>query len=167
MKALALPHSSLPLVINTPLSNSGLYYGFYTFSSPSAYGVRPLPLTLITLDDWALATITGADSEKYMQGQVTADVSQMTENQHLLAAHCDAKGKMWSNLRLFRDGDGFAWIERRSVREPQLTELKKYAVFSKVTIAPDDERVLLGVAGFQARAALANIFSELPSKKNR
>ncbi len=48
----------------------------------------------------------------------------MTEDQHLLAAHCDAKGKMWSNLRLFRDGDGFAWIERRSVREPQLTELK-------------------------------------------
>ncbi len=71
----------------------------------------------------------------------------------------DAKGKMWSNLRLFRDGDGFAWIERRSVREPQLTELKKYAVFSKVTIAPDDERVLLGVAGFQARAALANLFT--------
>ena len=126
-----------------------------------------LPLTLMTLDDWALATITGADSEKYMQGQVTADVSQMTENQHLLAAHCDAKGKMWSNLRLFRDGDGFAWIERRSVREPQLTELKKYAVFSKVTIAPDDERVLLGVAGFQARAALANLFSELPSKEKQ
>ncbi|MGU0044129.1 tRNA-modifying protein YgfZ [Escherichia coli] len=88
-------------------------------------------------------------------------------NQHLLAAHCDAKGKMWSNLRLFRDGDGFAWIERRSVREPQLTELKKYAVFSKVTIAPDDERVLLGVAGFQARAALANLFSELPSKEKQ
>ena len=72
-----------------------------------------------------------------------------------------------SNLRLFRDGDGFAWIERRSVREPQLTELKKYAVFSKVTIAPDDERVLLGVAGFQARAALANLFSELPSKEKQ
>lgn len=28
-----------------------------------------LPLTLMTLDDWALATITGADSEKYMQGR--------------------------------------------------------------------------------------------------
>ena len=97
----------------------------------------------MTLDDWALATITGADSEKYMQGQVTADVSQMAEDQHLLAAHCDAKGKMWSNLRLFRDGDGFAWIERRSVREPQLTELKKYAVFSKVTIAPEGATTLL------------------------
>lgn len=83
-----------------------------------------LPLTLMTLDDWALATITGADGEKYLQGQITADISQLTNEQHLLAAHCDAKGKMWSNLRVFRRNEGFAWIERRSLRDAQLTELK-------------------------------------------
>jgi folate-binding protein YgfZ len=126
-----------------------------------------LPLTLMTLDDWALATITGADSEKYLQGQVTADVSTLAANQHLLAAHCDSKGKMWSNMRLFHDKEGFAWLLRRSVRETQLRELKKYAVFSKVTISADDERVLLGVAGFQARAALANLFSTLPESENQ
>lgn len=126
-----------------------------------------LPLTLMTLDDWALATITGADSEKYLQGQVTADVSTLAANQHLLAAHCDSKGKMWSNMRLFHNKEGFAWLLRRSVRETQLRELKKYAVFSKVTIAADDERVLLGVAGFQARAALANLFSTLPESENQ
>lgn len=126
-----------------------------------------LPLTLMTLDDWALATATGADSEKYLQGQVTADIAQLTEHQHLLAAHCDAKGKMWSNLRLFRRDGGFAWIERRSVRDVQLTELKKYAVFAKVTIAPDDDHVLLGVAGFQARAALAGLFSTLPDSETQ
>jgi folate-binding Fe-S cluster repair protein YgfZ len=87
----------------------------------------------------------------------------MTEHQHLLAAHCDAKGKMWSNLRLFRRGEGFAFIERRNLRDAQLNELKKYAVFSKVTFAPDDDVVLLGVAGFQARAALTNQFAELPN----
>ncbi|MEP8936922.1 tRNA-modifying protein YgfZ [Enterobacter mori] len=126
-----------------------------------------LPLTLMTLDDWALATLTGADAEKYLQGQVTADVAQLTEHQHLLAAHCDPKGKMWSNLRLFRRQDGLALIERRSLRDAQLTELKKYAVFSKVTIAPDDEHILLGVAGFQARAALNNLFSELPDAEKQ
>ncbi len=126
-----------------------------------------LPLTLMTLDDWALATLTGADSEKYLQGQVTADVAALTDHQHLLAAHCDAKGKMWSNLRLFRRDGGFALIERRSIRDAQLTELKKYAVFSKVTIAPDDEHVLLGVAGFQARAALANLFTTLPDAEKQ
>ncbi|CAH6637219.1 tRNA-modifying protein YgfZ [Pseudocitrobacter vendiensis] len=125
-----------------------------------------LPLTLMTLDDWALATLTGADSEKYLQGQVTADVAELSANQHLLAAHCDAKGKMWSNLRLFRRNEGFAWIERRSLRDAQLTQLKKYAVFSKVVIEPNDTLVLLGVAGFQARAALANLFTTLPDAEN-
>ncbi len=79
----------------------------------------------MTLDDWALATITGPDGEKYLQGQITADVSHLTADQHLLAAHRDAKGKMWSNLRVFHRDGGFAWIERRSLREAQLTELKK------------------------------------------
>lgn len=126
-----------------------------------------LPLTLMTLDDWALARITGPDAEKYLQGQVTADVAQMSDSQHLLAAHCDGKGKMWSNLRLFRQPEGFAWLERRSLRDAQLTELKKYAVFSKATIAADDEHVLLGVAGFQARAALANLFTALPDAEQQ
>lgn len=51
-----------------------------------------LPLTLISLDDWALATISGADSEKYLQGQVTADVAQLGEHQHLLVAHLAGYG---------------------------------------------------------------------------
>ena len=140
---------------------------FTPFSPRQPAASARLPLTLMTLDDWALATLTGADAEKYLQGQVTADVAQLTEHQHLLAAHCDPKGKMWSNLRLFRRQDGFALIERRSLRDAQLTELKKYAVFSKVTIAPDDEHVLLGVAGFQARAALKNLFSELPDAEKQ
>lgn len=135
---------------------------FNPFSPRQPVASARLPLTLISLEDWALATVTGADGEKYLQGQVTADVSQLTEHQHLLVAHCDPKGKMWSNLRLFRRQDGFAFIERRSLRDAQLTELKKYAVFSKVTIAADDELVLLGVAGFQARAALTNLFGALP-----
>ena len=61
---------------------------FTSFPPRQPFASTRLPLTLMTLDDWALATITGVDSEKYIQGQVTADVSQMTEHQHLLAAHC-------------------------------------------------------------------------------
>ncbi|VDZ76952.1 Folate-dependent protein for Fe/S clustersynthesis/repair in oxidative stress [Salmonella bongori] len=36
-----------------------------------------------------------------------------------------------------------------------------------MVIAPDDDRVLLGVAGFQARAALANVFNMLPDRENQ
>jgi len=121
-----------------------------------------LPLTVISLEEWALVNASGADHVSYLQGQVTLDVAALADNQHRPAAHCDAKGKMWSNLRLFHRGEGMAYIERRSLRDTQLTELKKYAVFAKVTLLPDDEAVLLGVAGFQARAALAGVFDALP-----
>lgn len=121
-----------------------------------------LPLTLMSLDEWALVSVQGKDSTSYLQGQLTLDVAALGAAQHRPAAHCDAKGKMWSNLRLFHRGEGYAYVVRRNLREQQVTELKKYAVFAKVTIAADDDAVLLGVAGFQARAALANVFTTLP-----
>lgn len=135
------------------------------FSARTPMASHALPLTLMSLNDWALSNVVGFDAEKYLQGQVTADVAQLTDSQHVLCAHCDAKGKMWSNLRLFHRHEGFAFILRRSLRDTQLTELKKYAVFSKVTIAPDDESVLLGLAGQQARAALEPLFEQLPDEQ--
>ncbi|VEA67556.1 tRNA-modifying protein ygfZ [Serratia plymuthica] len=126
-----------------------------------------LPLTLISLEDWALVTLNGPDRVKYLQGQVTADIEALADDRHVLCGHCDAKGKMWSNLRLFHRGEGFAYLERRSVLDSQLAEIKKYAVFSKLTIAVDNEAVLLGVAGFQARAALAGVFNSLPDAEHQ
>lgn len=135
---------------------------FTPFTARTPVASHSLPLTLMTLNDWALASITGSDAEKYLQGQVTADVSQLDASQQVLCAHCDAKGKMWSTLRLFHRHTGFSFIQRRSVRDTQLVELKKYAVFSKVTIAPDDDSILLGLAGQQARTVLASLFETLP-----
>lgn len=63
-------------------------------------------------------------------------MSHLTDAQHLLAAHCDAKGKMWSNLRVFRREGGFAWIERRSLRDAQLTELKNMPSSPKSPLPP-------------------------------
>lgn len=132
------------------------------FPSRQPSASAQLPLTLISLEDWALVRLNGPDTVKYLQGQVTADIDKLAADQHVLCGHCDAKGKMWSNLRLFHSGEGFAYLERRSVLESQLAEIKKYAVFSKVTIAADNAAVLLGVAGSQARAALAGMFTALP-----
>ncbi|WP_145574923.1 tRNA-modifying protein YgfZ [Yersinia mollaretii] len=136
------------------------------FAAQPPVASSALPLTLISLEDWALVTLTGADRVKYLQGQVTADIDALPADQHILCAHCDAKGKMWSNLRLFYRGEGLAFIERRSLLDNQLSELKKYAVFSKVVIAAQPEAVLLGVAGAQARVALAGLFAELPSAEH-
>ena len=41
---------------------------FTPFSPRQPAASARLPLTLISLDDWALATLAGADAEKYLQG---------------------------------------------------------------------------------------------------
>lgn len=138
----------------------------FPFTSQRPFASAQLPATLISLDDWALVTLTGPDTIKYLQGQVTADVAALPADQHILCAHCDAKGKMWSNLRLFQRGDGFAFIERRNLRDTQLNELKKYAVFSKTTIAADDNVILLGAAGAKIRELLSSVFSPLPDAEH-
>ncbi len=121
-----------------------------------------LPLTIMLLNDWQLVNVTGPDASKYLQGQLTVDVAALTEHEHTLCGHCDAKGKMWSDLRLFHRAEVFSYLVRRSVAENQITELKKYAVFSKLTISADNDAVILGVAGFKADAALAAYFPQLP-----
>lgn len=119
-------------------------------------------LVICSLTDWALVTAQGADATAYLQGQLTADLSLLAEDTHQLAAHCDAKGKMWSNLRIFHDGEGYSYLLRREVREQQLAEIKKYAVFSKITFTADDSRTLIGVMGEQAAEYLAQYFTQLP-----
>lgn len=121
-----------------------------------------LPLTIMLLNDWQLVNVTGPDASKYLQGQLTVDVAALTEHEHTLCGHCDAKGKMWSDLRLFHRAEGFSYLVRRSVADNQITELKKYAVFSKLTISADNDAVIIGVAGFKADAALAAYFPQLP-----
>ncbi|MGE4801907.1 tRNA-modifying protein YgfZ [Yersinia hibernica] len=136
------------------------------FTAQPPVASSALPLTLISLEDWALVTLTGTDRVKYLQGQVTADIDALPTDQHVLCAHCDAKGKMWSDLRLFYRGEGLAFIERRSVLDSQLSELKKYAVFSKVAITAQPDTVLLGIAGAEAKTALAEIWAELPNAEH-
>lgn len=138
----------------------------HTFTAQPLFSSAHLPATLIALDEWALVTMTGPDTVKYLQGQLTADVPALAANQHVLCGHCDAKGKMWSALRLFHYGEGLAYLERRSLRDAQLTELKKYAVFSKTTLTADDSVVLLGAAGQNIRHSLAALFDSLPDADN-
>ncbi|MGK2959815.1 MAG: tRNA-modifying protein YgfZ [Candidatus Malihini olakiniferum] len=122
--------------------------------------------TLIALDDWALVTLIGPDARTYLQSQVTADVNSLAPDQHVPCGHCDAKGKMWSTLRLFAHNEGFAYLVRRNLRDTQLNELKKYAVFAKTTIAADDNLQLIGAAGSNMRERLVEVFFTLPDTEH-
>ncbi|MBX4180889.1 tRNA-modifying protein YgfZ [Sodalis sp. CWE] len=134
---------------------------FYACLPPSLS--KYLSLSLISLEDWALVIVNGKDAKKYLQGQLTCDILSLDFNHFSFAAHCNSKGKMFSHLLVFHYRNGIALIERRSVRDIQVAELKKFSIFSKTEIITDDNTTLLGIAGTQAKKMLEHFFS-VPDK---
>ncbi|OOF31412.1 tRNA-modifying protein YgfZ [Salinivibrio proteolyticus] len=134
------------------------WYQTVAFTPAERNANSPLPdLALVALDNWSLTQVSGDDTQSYLQGQLTCDLSQLEKNQSTLAAHCDPKGKVWSVLRLFHHGDGLAMVQPMSIAQTQLTEIKKYAIFSKIDFQPSQD-VLLGVVGQQAEQVIAEHF---------
>jgi hypothetical protein len=127
------------------------------FSPLAITSSDPLPKLIIThLTSWSAITVTGTDTKSYLQGQLTCDVVSVADDQSTLGAHCDPKGKMWSIFRLFHHGEGLALFQHADALDTALTELKKYAVFSQVSIANTTD-VALGVIGEQADAFINSL----------
>ena len=89
---------------------------------------------IIHLEQYRIIEIIGTDTEKYLQGQLTCDVTKLQEGGSTLCAHCDPKGKMNSVFRLIRlSSERFYLFIHASLLPDAVEQLKKYAVFSKVT----------------------------------
>ena len=99
------------------------------------------------LTHYSLIQIEGTEAEKYLQGQLTCDVTKLAVGESTLTAHCDPKGKMSSLFRLIRQDEQIFYMLLKSELLPSaLDQLKKYAVFSKVTFTLLDWQIL-GAAG--------------------
>lgn len=91
-------------------------------------------MSIIHLEQYSLIEIAGVEAEKYLQGQLTCDVSKLVVGTSTITGHCDPKGKLSAIFRLIRLSDEkFYMFVRTALLPTALDNLKKYAVFSKVT----------------------------------
>jgi hypothetical protein len=116
------------------------------------------------LTDSGVIRLTGEEKVNYLQGQITADVHQLTQNNALLSSHCDFKGKAWSVFYTLFWQDSILLITHKSVLEKSLSELNKYGVFAKVEITDQsDNWQVVGGSGDLFEKAALKLFDELPS----
>ncbi|QTM69164.1 hypothetical protein HIC20_01140 [Buchnera aphidicola (Hormaphis cornu)] len=121
---------------------------------------------LIFLKELSLIIVEGENSFKFLQGQFTINMLDLSENKYLFSAHCNYIGKVLSILIVFRYLHGYAYIQRSSVSEFHIQEIKKYAIFSNIDIYQNNKYYLFGVIGSQSRSVLKKIFRCLPNKEN-
>lgn len=91
-------------------------------------------LSFAALPDFALIEVTGPDSERFLQGQLTCDVVALEDSHWTLGACCTAKGRMIANFVIARIDNAF-WLRLPKAQVMPLKEhLHKYAVFFKATL---------------------------------
>jgi len=107
--------------------------------------------------------VRGSDAAKFLQGQLTCNLNYLSDTQASLGARCTQKGRMQSSFRILLQGDGVLLAMATELLEPQLADLKKYAVFSKSKLTDESAAwVRFGVS--QADQVLASLGLELPAE---
>lgn len=111
-----------------------------------------------------IITIDGADTDKFLQGQITCDLKSVSADTSTLGARCNPKGRMQSSFRLWRTDQGVMLSLDRELIEAQLADLAKYAVFYKCQLSNQSQSwVGFGIWGEAAEAALQSCGLTLPA----
>lgn len=107
-----------------------------------------------------LIEIKGPDSAKFLQGQVTCDVRELSTKTSRLGAQCNIKGRMLLCFRALQtDAERILLRVNAGLVEKGLANLGKYIVFSKAKLANQSETYrCLGVAGPNAAQIIEQVF---------
>lgn len=125
--------------------------------------LEELPDTfLVSLDSYSAISLIGEEQTKYLQGQVTCDVNSSNDNNLLIGAHCNAKGKVFSVFRLINRNSAHLLIQPKASIDDSITELKKFGVFAKVDITLTNELSFFALVGEQATTILQDKFNQVP-----
>lgn len=116
-----------------------------------------------TLSHEGVLAVRGADAGKFLQGQLTCNINYLSDTRASLGARCTQKGRMQSSFRILLEGDGVVMAMASELLEPQLADLKKYAVFSKSKLTDESAAwVRFGLA--HGDAALTSLGLALPTE---
>ena len=115
------------------------------------------------LNHEALLAVRGSDAAKFLQGQLTCNLNYLDERTCSLGARCTPKGRMISSFRIIQEGDGYLLALASELLEAQLADLKKYAVFSKSSLADESANwARFGLSG--GDGALVSLGLDLPQQ---
>lgn len=112
-----------------------------------------------------LLAVQGMDASKFLQGQLTCNLNYVAHDRSSLGARCNAKGRVQSTFRLVQQGDGYVLAMPTSIVEQQLEQLKKFAIFSKVTLS-DDSQAWVRFGLINGEQVLSALSIELPQTTN-
>ncbi len=106
------------------------------------------------LEHLSLVSVTGSDTEKFLQNQFSNDISRMSDTEAQLNAYCNPKGRVLAMPYLMKRQDGGYWmIVPNDLTDGFIKRLRIYVMRAKVTINPEEEHVVFGLLGERSELA--------------
>ena len=81
-----------------------------------------------------LLSVAGVQAKKFLQGQLTCNLDEVTSSKASLSAHCNPQGRVISFFRIFLHNDQYYLQMPRELIPIAKQALQKYAVFFKVAL---------------------------------
>jgi len=129
---------------------------------------KQFQLHICPLDYQAIFSISGPDSENFLQGQLTCDIQEVIKNGSSIGAHCNPKGGILSTMRVIKQDSGYLLRTNSENFEQTLTGLNKYMMFSKAQSTDiSSSRVGFGIFGDKASEFLMTEFDSAPLIDNQ
>ncbi len=82
-----------------------------------------------------LLCVEGIDAKKFLQGQLTCNLDEVSTTQTRMGAHCNPQGRVISLFHLIYTEERYYLQMQRAMVPIALAALKKYAIFFKVTLS--------------------------------
>ena len=135
----------------------------FSTAFPTAHSItdaiagQPLPENnWAELNDRLMVTVSGAGTEKFLQGQFSQNVSEVTAGKSLHAAASNRKGRAYALVRMVRHGDSILMDFSRELADATEAELRKYLMlFRGTTMARLDNSKIIGIFGSELAQAVA------------
>ena len=86
------------------------------------------------INELALISIEGADAVSFLQGQLSADVTTLTNDYWARAAYCSSKGRMLASFIICRDEERFLAVLSADIADSIINRLRMFVLRAKVKL---------------------------------
>lgn len=141
----------------------------WTLADTSSLDERHLPpCALFHLADLGLLCADGADTQNFLQGQLTNDSRELNDGSSQLSALCTPKGRMLALFRILYQNDRYFMQLPATLLPAMHKRLQMYVMRSQVKISDESANWLqLGLAGACAPELIHSLLGQVPQERDQ
>jgi folate-binding protein YgfZ len=100
--------------------------------------------------------VSGEDSQKFLQGQFSNDITELTDGIYQYSSYSTNQGKVIAIFRILKNDQGYLLLLNTDVAKYFVDRLSMYILMSKVVIEEQKQYKVYGILGEPAENILSN-----------